>query len=184
MAPFNKKSEGFRGPSRPDSFSRGGDRPRFANKGFSGNRRGQDGDREVKMYQATCAECRKSCEVPFRPNGEKPVFCRDCFSDKRGAPPSGEYGRRDTPREFQKNDRSASSAQSFERKPQVEDRRIDELKRSVDSIAQKLEALTSMLEKMVQSSSPKVEKAPVKKSTESLAKVVTKVAKKAAKAKK
>ncbi len=31
------------------------------------------------MYRATCAKCGNSCEVPFRPNGSKPVYCRDCF---------------------------------------------------------------------------------------------------------
>jgi CxxC-x17-CxxC domain-containing protein len=37
------------------------------------------------MYQATCAECGKSCEVPFRPSGDKPVYCSDCFESKRGS---------------------------------------------------------------------------------------------------
>ena len=35
------------------------------------------------MYQATCAECGKSCEVPFRPSGDKPVYCSNCFENKR-----------------------------------------------------------------------------------------------------
>ena len=37
------------------------------------------GDRE--MFKATCSECGKACEVPFRPTGNKPVFCSDCFGD-------------------------------------------------------------------------------------------------------
>ncbi len=32
------------------------------------------------MYPATCAECSARCEVPFRPNGRKPVLCKNCFS--------------------------------------------------------------------------------------------------------
>ena len=32
------------------------------------------------MHKATCAECGKSCEVPFRPSGDKPVYCSNCFS--------------------------------------------------------------------------------------------------------
>ena len=35
------------------------------------------------MYRATCAECGKDCEVPFRPSGEKPVYCSECFENKR-----------------------------------------------------------------------------------------------------
>lgn len=38
------------------------------------------GDRP--MFQAKCDNCGKSCEVPFRPTGEKPVYCQDCFGDK------------------------------------------------------------------------------------------------------
>ena len=56
--------------------NRGGDRGR----GGGGNR-GFGGPRE--MHKATCAECKAECEVPFKPNGEKPVYCRDCFN-KRG----------------------------------------------------------------------------------------------------
>ena len=34
---------------------------------------------EKRMFKSTCAKCGASCEVPFRPTGEKPVYCRDCF---------------------------------------------------------------------------------------------------------
>jgi CxxC-x17-CxxC domain-containing protein len=37
------------------------------------------------MFSATCANCGKQCEVPFRPNGSKPVLCRDCFQNSRGS---------------------------------------------------------------------------------------------------
>ena len=35
------------------------------------------------MHKAICSDCGKECEVPFKPNGSKPVFCRDCFQGKR-----------------------------------------------------------------------------------------------------
>jgi CxxC-x17-CxxC domain-containing protein len=31
------------------------------------------------MFRATCDNCHQSCEVPFRPSGDKPVYCSDCF---------------------------------------------------------------------------------------------------------
>lgn len=40
-----------------------------------------------QMYQATCANCGKQCEVPFRPTGNKPVLCRECFQNNRGSDP-------------------------------------------------------------------------------------------------
>jgi len=36
-----------------------------------------------KMYKATCAECGKECEVPFKPTEGRPVYCRDCYSKKK-----------------------------------------------------------------------------------------------------
>jgi len=39
------------------------------------------GDRE--MFPATCASCGQSTMVPFKPNGEKPVYCKDCFQNRR-----------------------------------------------------------------------------------------------------
>lgn len=38
----------------------------------------------MQMHQAVCAECGNSCEVPFRPSGDKPVFCSNCFKGKKG----------------------------------------------------------------------------------------------------
>jgi CxxC-x17-CxxC domain-containing protein len=37
------------------------------------------------MHAVTCSACGKETEVPFRPSGDRPVYCRECFSqhDKR-----------------------------------------------------------------------------------------------------
>ncbi|OGH91241.1 MAG: hypothetical protein A2479_04395 [Candidatus Magasanikbacteria bacterium RIFOXYC2_FULL_39_8] len=32
-----------------------------------------------QMHKATCATCGDTCEVPFRPVGNKPVYCSQCF---------------------------------------------------------------------------------------------------------
>jgi CxxC-x17-CxxC domain-containing protein len=36
-----------------------------------------------EMHPAVCAECGRNTMVPFRPNGQKPVYCSDCFSSMR-----------------------------------------------------------------------------------------------------
>jgi CxxC-x17-CxxC domain-containing protein len=36
------------------------------------------------MHEVVCAECGKSTQVPFRPTGVRPVYCRECFEAKRG----------------------------------------------------------------------------------------------------
>lgn len=44
------------------------------------------GERPTELHQATCNSCHAPCEVPFRPNGKKPVYCRDCFQKQDAAP--------------------------------------------------------------------------------------------------
>ena len=42
--------------------------------------RGGSGPRaDREMFPATCAECGKETMVPFKPNPEKPVYCKDCY---------------------------------------------------------------------------------------------------------
>jgi len=38
--------------------------------------------REVEMTKVICSECGTECEVPFKPNPTKPVYCNDCFAKK------------------------------------------------------------------------------------------------------
>ena len=42
------------------------------------------GGRPREMFKATCADCKKECEVPFRPSGDRPVYCKDCFAKRKG----------------------------------------------------------------------------------------------------
>jgi CxxC-x17-CxxC domain-containing protein len=35
--------------------------------------------------QAVCSQCGKQTTVPFRPTQGRPVYCRDCFKEKRHA---------------------------------------------------------------------------------------------------
>jgi CxxC-x17-CxxC domain-containing protein len=71
-----------------------GDRPVFCKNCFRGNgdsNPGRSDEREFRkrdfgrdserpgMHKATCDECGKPCEVPFRPTGDKPIYCRNCF---------------------------------------------------------------------------------------------------------
>ncbi len=45
---------------------------------------GGSDSRPMEMHEAVCAQCNKTCEVPFKPNGRKPVFCSDCFRRDEG----------------------------------------------------------------------------------------------------
>src|SRR3989344_6506457 len=69
----------FRPQGRSGGFSRGRDR-NFSGGGGFGRDRGFDrGRRNTEMFDTTCSTCGKSCQVPFKPTGSKPVLCSDCF---------------------------------------------------------------------------------------------------------
>ncbi len=88
-----------------NSFYRGN------NNRFGGGRDShrQDFGRDRQMYRTTCAKCGNDCEVPFKPTGERPVYCNNCFKSMRDSGPGrsddrDSRGRRDNYSE-NRNDR-------------------------------------------------------------------------------
>lgn len=49
-----------------------------------GRRDDRSGFKAPQMHSATCSKCGKSCLVPFRPTGNRPIFCSDCFRTEGG----------------------------------------------------------------------------------------------------
>ena len=41
------------------------------------------GGGQREMFSAVCSNCGKEARVPFQPRGDKPVYCSDCFEQKR-----------------------------------------------------------------------------------------------------
>ncbi|MFN8590179.1 MAG: zinc-ribbon domain containing protein [Thermomicrobiales bacterium] len=78
------------------SYSSGGSRGGYSSGGggsySSGGSRGGYSSGPRQLYPAVCSACGKETEVPFEPRNDKPVYCRDCFRDRRAASPS--YGSR------------------------------------------------------------------------------------------
>jgi CxxC-x17-CxxC domain-containing protein len=44
--------------------------------------------RDRVLHKAVCADCKKECEVPFKPSGDRPVYCKDWFSKRKASAPS------------------------------------------------------------------------------------------------
>ncbi len=44
---------------------------------------GGSGSRDRAMVTVTCDSCGVSTEVPFTPVSGKPVYCRDCYNQRR-----------------------------------------------------------------------------------------------------
>jgi CxxC-x17-CxxC domain-containing protein len=105
------------------------------------------------MFPATCAKCGRSCEVPFRPTGDKPVYCSDCFKNKDGVSP-----RRDEGRNFDKP--------SFNAHPAFENKGNDRMYREeFRAINDKLDKVLKLLAKETPAPipAPKADKPEVKK---------------------
>ena len=49
--------------------------------GYQDGGGGYGGPKE--MHKAICAECKKECEVPFKPREDRPVYCKECFSKRK-----------------------------------------------------------------------------------------------------
>lgn len=43
--------------------------------------------RDRVLHKAVCADCSKECEVPFKPTGNRPVYCKECFSKRKDDSP-------------------------------------------------------------------------------------------------
>ncbi|PIN77289.1 hypothetical protein COV15_02420 [Candidatus Woesearchaeota archaeon CG10_big_fil_rev_8_21_14_0_10_34_12] len=88
MANFRSNERG----RRDSRNSRGGFR------GNSGFRRdsGRFDRKPAEMHNAICDKCGKECQVPFKPSGDKPVLCSDCFEKSGNSNRS--FGSRDRSR--------------------------------------------------------------------------------------
>ncbi len=124
----------------------------FSNRSFGGGNRGRsfgggsrggfDRNREDRqMFSAICDKCGAECELPFRPTGEKPVYCSNCFEKTSGR----DGGNRD----FGGNNRR------FEQRD-VKDYRQDNTRAEIEALNKKLDRIIDLL--TTQKPMPVVEK--------------------------
>jgi CxxC-x17-CxxC domain-containing protein len=131
----------FRKPhGNPFNRERDDRRPGFVARPPQDFGRRDRGDKK-ELFDAVCAHCGKACQVPFRPNGQKPVYCKECFNSDRGSAPQTDFK--------QKN-----AAPAFQHPPH--DQRIDDLKRQVDALHAKVDRILEVI------AAPTKETAPVK----------------------
>lgn len=114
---------------------RSGDKPSFRHTGARS---------QSTMYPAVCSKCGNACEVPFRPDGQRPVSCKNCFvnttPEDRGARfdrPERSY---DAPKPTFRLPAQAGApvAPMAAAKP---DPRIDEIQRNIVKIQAQLERI-------------------------------------------
>lgn len=104
---------------------RGGWKPKktFGKRPFGGDR----GDRNFdgpEMHQTVCDGCGDECEVPFKPNGRKPVYCRSCFKKEEGD--EGSFDRRSNDRGGDRGERRDFDRPRYEERPRFEKPRYED----------------------------------------------------------
>ena len=144
-------------------------RPAFRPGGRPGGFGGRS-DGLKTMHQATCSTCGKDCQVPFRPTGDKPVYCRDCFN-KQG----GDRGERRDERPDMRRDFTPTQMRVTQSVPIASgENNNSELKKQLENVNVKLERLISAVQAltpMLAALKPiPAEKAPAKKATKSTTK--------------
>jgi CxxC-x17-CxxC domain-containing protein len=82
------------------------------------------------MYQATCADCKKACEIPFKPSGDRPVYCQECFR-RRKATNTLKVTTDNRPKETPPVQTVISVASNIQRSPAKEKKKPAAAKRSV-----------------------------------------------------
>lgn len=142
MAEF-KRSGGYGDRNKGGGgFKRGGDRPSFGGRPSFGSKFGGRSDGPKTMHKAICAGCGKTCEVPFKPNGQKPVYCNECFSDQKDENPGGSEKR---------NEKRNFSEPRFPRVDRTEREYVkpaslnSDLKKEIDALNTKLDKIIDMM---------------------------------------
>ena len=142
MGNFNRDNSGGRsygGGNR--SFGGGG-------RSFGGDR----GTRRPEMHKAVCSNCGTDCELPFKPTGERPVFCRNCFAQNRGNEEGKSFGR-----DNHDNSQRSSFRNNEDNKvssPVSNSGQLDAINSKLDRI---LEMLSPTKDKAVKATQPKIE---------------------------
>ena len=39
---------------------------------------------ERRMHKIICSECGAEAEVPFKPRDDRPIYCKECYSKRKG----------------------------------------------------------------------------------------------------
>lgn len=117
----------------------------FNRQGF-----GRRGSSDREMFKTTCSKCGKDCEVPFRPTGERPVYCNDCFRTIRSSD-SPRFDNRDN-----RDSRDGSNTQDqFKKQFESLNWKLDKILKILNPTALQEVAQTEKIEKEVKVMKPK-----------------------------
>lgn len=82
----HKPQDGYKDSRSSDRQSR--TKPNYRSSNRSSSRyedrsRTRTDGRSKQLHTVICSKCKKETQVPFKPTGDKPVYCRECFQGKK-----------------------------------------------------------------------------------------------------
>jgi CxxC-x17-CxxC domain-containing protein len=116
---FNSHSKKFSGRDS-ESSSRSSSPRKFTRRddGDSGSRRP-----DFQLHKAICDACGRECDLPFKPTGSKPIYCRSCFRKD---------GPQEPRRDFERSD--SRSRDDFKSEPNFDADKLDQIEKKLDKI--------------------------------------------------
>lgn len=120
------------------------------NRRFGGNNRfaKKDFDKPREMHHATCVTCGNGCEVPFRPSGERPVYCNNCFQEQQG---EGGFNRKS-------DSRGNFSTPRFENRQDSKPALVQPCKYDSSELVEQMKKLNDKMDRLLLSLEPKAPK--------------------------
>jgi len=133
----------------------------------------------VQLFDAVCSGCGAKTQVPFKPDGKRPVYCKDCkikYLNKETASPNPP--RRIPPSPFRSQPFKSGGVPSFEegeivQRNAVPEKRIslEELKKNAPEKKQKPGPDLGSLRKVLEETLDQAVKGPVKKTEQKVEKI-------------
>ncbi|MCB9248694.1 MAG: hypothetical protein H6613_09185 [Ignavibacteriales bacterium] len=127
-------------------------------RNFSGNNRSERGKDFSKrgsrdsgrpsMHQATCSNCGKDCEVPFKPTSGKPIFCSNCFDKSQNDGPK-KYGKERSDRKFKSDDSRKRSFDYSNSSADNKGKENDQLKKEIGILNKKVDKILEILSEVL-----------------------------------
>jgi len=155
----NRGDKGDKKGSFRNGGGKGGSKGGFKGgwNGRSDDRSGSFGHKDARptvLHPAICRSCKKPCEVPFRPSGDKAVYCRDCYAGR--AAMGGDRSKRKDFRNDRGEEKSFASRASLNATSSpvgnsfAVNKDNEYLKKQIEIINAKLDKLTVIVEGLVE----------------------------------
>jgi len=123
------------------------------------------------MHKAVCDECGKDCEVPFKPSGDKPIYCSECFEKKEGG--SSRRSERRSPRRSDFGKKDDTHKKLLEQVGSL-NTKLDRILKVLESgVGKKPASKKTEIKKVAKKTTPKVKKAKTEKTGKKKAKKST-----------